>query len=114
MDLQQIGNRIRDIRKLKKISQADIAAELDISITAFSKIERGLTNLSINRLDEISKLLNVSIITLLLDTKNKDYPTPQDFQIESNSVLEKELNYTKELLKAKEEIIELLKNKLKV
>lgn len=111
MDLQKLGGRIREIRKLKKISQADIAAQLDISITAFSKIERGLTNISINRLEEIAQILGISIINLLFEPIQENTIQSQN---ELYIQLEKELEYSKELLKAKDEIIDLLKNKLKV
>jgi len=108
MDLQTIGNTIRDLRKLKGISQADIAGELDISIAAVSKIERGLTNVPILRLDQIATILNTSVFTLLGVEKTDISKIAVSQEVES---LQKELQMTKELLKAKDEIIELLKNK---
>ena len=108
MNLQTIGNTIRDLRKLKGISQADIAGNLDISIAAVSKIERGLTNISIQRLDQIATILNTSVFTLLGVEKTDISKIAVSQEVES---LQKELQMTKELLKAKDEIIELLKNK---
>ena len=108
MNLQTIGNTIRDLRKLKGISQADIAGNLDISIAAVSKIERGLTNISIQRLDQIATILNTSVFTLLGVEKTDISKIAVSQEVES---LQKELEMTKELLKAKDEIIELLKNK---
>ena len=108
MNLQTIGNTIRDLRKLKGVSQADIAGELDISIAAVSKIERGLTNISIQRLDQIATILNTSVFTLLGVEKTDISKIAVTQEVES---LQKELQMTKELLKAKDEIIELLKNK---
>ena len=108
MNLQTIGNTIRDLRKLKGISQADIAGNLDISIAAVSKIERGLTNISIQRLDQIATILNTSVFTLLGVEKTDVSKIAVSQEVES---LQKELQMTKELLKAKDEIIELLKNK---
>ena len=108
MNLQTIGNTIRDLRKLKGVSQADIAGELDISIAAVSKIERGLTNISIQRLDQIATILNTSIFTLLGVEKTDVSKIAVSQEVES---LQKELQMTKELLKAKDEIIELLKHK---
>lgn len=111
MDLQIIGNTIREIRKAQKISQADLAGELDISIMAVSKIERGQTNLSILRLEQIANVLDTSIFTLLGVEKTDISKIAVSQEVES---LQKELQMTKELLKAKDEIIELLKNKLSV
>ncbi|MBR3980446.1 MAG: helix-turn-helix transcriptional regulator [Bacteroidales bacterium] len=108
MNLQTIGNTIRDLRKLKGVSQADIAGELDISIAAVSKIERGLTNISIQRLDQIATILNTSVFTLLGVEKTDISKIAVSQEVSS---LQKELQMTKELLKAKDEIIELLKNK---
>ena len=108
MNLQTIGNTIRDLRKLKGVSQADIAGELDISIAAVSKVERGLTNISIQRLDQIATILNTSVFTLLGVEKTDISKIAVSQEVES---LQKELQMTKELLKAKDEIIELLKNK---
>lgn len=108
MDLQIIGKTIRELRKSQKISQADLAGELDISIMAVSKIERGLTNVPILRLDQIATILNTSIFTLLGVEKTDVSKIAVSQEVES---LQKELQMTKELLKAKDEIIELLKHK---
>lgn len=111
MDLREIGDTIRELRKKKKIAQADIAAELDISVTAMSKIERGQTNISILRLEQIAMALDTSIFTLLGVQKTDISKIAVSQEVES---LQKELQMSKELLKAKDEIIELLKNKLSV
>lgn len=51
---------IREIRTLKKFSQEYMARRLNIVVSAYSKIERGLTQLTIERLNEISKIFGVS------------------------------------------------------
>lgn len=111
MDLQIIGSTIREIRKTKGVSQADVASELDVSIAAFSKIERGLTNIPILRLEQIANVLDTSIYTLLGVQKTDVSKIDVSQEVES---LQRELQMSKELLKAKDEIIELLKNKLSV
>lgn len=111
MDLKIIGSTIREIRKKKGISQADIAGELDVSIAAFSKIERGLTNIPVLRLEQIAIVLNTSIFTLLGVPKIDVSKIDVSQEVES---LQRELQMMKELLKAKDEIIDLLKNKLSV
>ncbi len=111
MDLREIGDTIRELRKKKKIAQADIAAELDISVTAMSKIERGQTNISILRLEQIANVLGTSIFTLLGVQQTDVSAISESQEIET---LQRELQMTKELLKAKDEIISLLKNKLSV
>lgn len=58
--IEKINEKIRQIRELKNLSQEFIAKELGLSIRAYSKIESGETQLTINRLNEISKILGVT------------------------------------------------------
>ena len=64
-NLSKIGDRIRVCRVEKKLSQENLANEIGISITAYSKIERGLTNVSIGRLDQIAACLGVPLSRLM-------------------------------------------------
>lgn len=57
--------KIKQIRELKNYTQEYIADRLDLSIRAYSKIESGETQLTINRLNEISGILEVDPIELL-------------------------------------------------
>lgn len=51
--------RIRNLRVTRGFSQENIANELDLSKGAYSNIERGASELSVNRLIEISEIFNV-------------------------------------------------------
>lgn len=63
--------KIKQIRELKNITQEFIAKELETSTRAYSKIENGETQLTINRLNEISAILQVDPIEVLgFDEKN--------------------------------------------
>ena len=59
------GNKIRKIRLDKGFSQENMADMLGISATAYGDIERNKTELTISRVTEISRILNVSIVDLL-------------------------------------------------
>ena len=59
------AEKIRLHRLRKKINQEDMAGYLGISQRAYSKIETGETQIKLDRLEEIAKLLNVSINELL-------------------------------------------------
>lgn len=59
--------KLKKIREERHYTQEYIAKKLGISIRAYSKIERGETQLTINRLKEISAILNVSPFELLTD-----------------------------------------------
>ena len=62
---QDLGNKIRSLRTLKGLSQENMAEMLGISAAAFSKIERGETDVNISRLHQIAHSLKVSIADLL-------------------------------------------------
>jgi transcriptional regulator with XRE-family HTH domain len=57
-----IGNRIRKLRLSKEYSQQNMADELNITSSAYSKIERGVTDTSISRLEAIAEILGVKPI----------------------------------------------------
>lgn len=60
-----IGNRIRDLRKERNISQEELANEADIPLSQIGRIERGETNPTISTLYAISKALIISLKNLL-------------------------------------------------
>lgn len=60
-----IGNKIRSLRVLKELSQENVAEMLSISVTAYSKIERGETDVQLSRLSQIASVFKVSIEEIL-------------------------------------------------
>ncbi len=74
IDYQLIGQRIASCRKKNYVTQERLAEHLDVSVTYISKIERGKTQLSLERLVQISQYLNISPTELLygnsLDTSH--------------------------------------------
>lgn len=63
--MKNLGKKIRLLRHQRGWSQEDVAKRLDISIPAFSKIETGITDVNLSRLDQISQLFELSIVQLL-------------------------------------------------
>lgn len=63
--MNSLGKRIRLLRQQRGWSQEDVAKRLDISIPAFSKIETGITDINLSRLNQISKLFDMSVVQLL-------------------------------------------------
>jgi XRE family transcriptional regulator, regulator of sulfur utilization len=59
----EIAYRIRKLRESKDYSQQNMADELGISTSAYSKIETGKTDPSIGRLYAIAKILDVDVIS---------------------------------------------------
>jgi transcriptional regulator with XRE-family HTH domain len=63
----KLGERIRKARLLRGLSQQNMADELGITVASFSNIERGTTNMNVDRLLKISQLLSMSISELLYE-----------------------------------------------
>jgi transcriptional regulator with XRE-family HTH domain len=52
---------IKNIRKDKGLSQESVAYDLGIDYSTYGKIERGRIGLSVDRLDQIARILNVTV-----------------------------------------------------
>jgi XRE family transcriptional regulator, regulator of sulfur utilization len=61
----EIAERIRMARLAKGLSQQNVALELDLTTAAYSNIERGITDITVSRLVEISRILDKNISELL-------------------------------------------------
>lgn len=54
-----VKTKLKSIRKKKNFTQGFVAEKLGISLRAYTKIENGETQLTIDRLGEIIKILNI-------------------------------------------------------
>lgn len=63
--MKTLGKKIRLLRHQRGWSQEDVAKRLDISIPAFSKIETGITDVNLSRLEQISFLFDMTVVQLL-------------------------------------------------
>lgn len=63
---QNIGQRISQLRKLRGITQERLAEELDVTIKHVSAVERGVSSLSLEKMIEISKILDCTLDYLIL------------------------------------------------
>jgi transcriptional regulator with XRE-family HTH domain len=63
--IEQAETKIKQIRELKNFTQDYVAQKLGLSTRAYSKIETGETQLTINRLNEISAILEVQPMEVL-------------------------------------------------
>ncbi len=75
-NLVKIGKRIRDLRKAKKFSQEDLAAEAQLGRAYYGRIERGEQNLSIQTLIRIALTLQVELGKLLPSLRELKMPPP--------------------------------------
>ena len=71
--LKQIcGIRVRQFRKLRSLSQEDLADASELHRTYIGAIERGERNVSLNNVEKIANALGVQVIELLKDTEGKN------------------------------------------
>ena len=64
---KSLGNRIRQLRHEKKISQEGLADKCSLHRTYIGGIERGERNPSLDNLGKISKALEVELFELFRD-----------------------------------------------
>ena len=67
MDKLTMGDRIKEIRKKRGLTQEQLAEKLDISVEYVSQIERGLKMPSMQMFIKLVEVLNVSADYLLRD-----------------------------------------------
>ena len=102
-----IAYRIRKLRESKDYSQENMAVELGISTSAYSKIERGVTDPSIGRITEIAKILEVDITYFFEGQANKMEDTNKTYGFATKSDIEE---LTRMINTIKQEIASLKKN----
>ena len=57
--IKKLGNRIKEVRLSKNISQENLAYEAEMEYSQISRIERGIINTSISHVFAIAKALKV-------------------------------------------------------
>ena len=67
MDLKAVGQRIKDAREAKNLTQEELAALVNLSSTHVSVIERGLKVTKLDTCVAIANALDVSADELLVD-----------------------------------------------
>jgi transcriptional regulator with XRE-family HTH domain len=60
-EIRVLGRQIRELRKAKRVTLKDLAAQIDRSLGWLSQIERGISPVSISALDSIAQALGVEL-----------------------------------------------------
>jgi transcriptional regulator with XRE-family HTH domain len=66
-----IGEKIKELRTKNNLTLNDLSSRTNLSIGYLSQLERGLTSVAIDTLDNIAKALGVTIYYFLSKPKNK-------------------------------------------
>ncbi|MFD0794400.1 helix-turn-helix domain-containing protein [Mucilaginibacter litoreus] len=102
--MKTLGKKIRLLRHQKGWSQEEVAKRLDISIPAFSKIETGITDINLSRLEQIAVLFEMSVVQLL--TYN-EVEQDQKMASELESINKKLMDRETEVIDLQKKVIEL-------
>jgi transcriptional regulator with XRE-family HTH domain len=87
---KSVGRNIRTLRHQRSWSQEDIANRLGISIPAFSKIETGVTDINLSRLEQIADIYEVNVVNLLaLDAEETEMPV-SNLSIAQKKIMDRE------------------------
>lgn len=66
-----VGEKIKQARKIKKLTQAEFAKKLDVSVPTLQRYENGVTELKPSTINKIAEALEVDINVLLSDDEPK-------------------------------------------
>jgi transcriptional regulator with XRE-family HTH domain len=108
--IEQAETKIKQIRELKNFTQDYVAQKLGLSTRAYSKIETGETQLTINRLNEISAILEVQPMEVLVFDDKKIF----NFYNSSDINNVKNMNMPEKLIQQYEETIQSLKEQIQL
>ncbi len=87
---KSVGKNIRTLRHQRGWSQEDVANKLGISIPAFSKIETGVTDINLSRLEQIANIYEVNVIQLLALDVEETEPQVSNLNIAQKKILDRE------------------------
>ena len=102
--------KIKELRKAKKISQIDLAAQIDVSVRMFAEYENETTDIPLRKLQKVAEFLNLPISSLINDKSYSDGEIANNLSIASEPV---PLYNTKdELIEMQREVIVMQREKL--
>jgi transcriptional regulator with XRE-family HTH domain len=103
-----IADNIRKIRTLKGLDAKTIADHLGISLSAYTKMERGETQIDINRITTIAEQLGVSPTDIMSFSPNQIFERVEQSNIGTEVKIETQNQYS-----VPKEIIDSLTEQLK-
>lgn len=96
------GDKIRTYRTMKGLSQENVAKLLGISLNSYSKIERGETDITVTRLQQIADVLQIRI-TDIVGLGDNGFYYPNGNQNNTNSLSGEGIEFIVELEKLRTE-----------
>lgn len=108
----KLRQNIRDIREDQGLTQAQMAEKLNLSVEGYAKIERGSSQVKIDRLEQIACVLGISIADLipfgednviLLNNSNDNFNN-SNLAI-GDPALNAEINLLRQMIEMKNELL---------
>ena len=87
INFKALGMRIRDIRRLRGMTQEAMSEQLNISPQHMSNIENASKNPSLNLLANITEVLDVTMDELMIDSYPEDKRKKDDFLSKEFAIL---------------------------
>lgn len=106
------GQQLQLLRLEKNLTQEQMSEKLNLSTSAYCKIEYGETDLTLTRLDKIAKVLGISALSLFSYIDKRMNPDTDNSCKNSNNDSTDDLNDLRELIKANTRIIDLLSKRI--
>lgn len=106
---KRVGQQLQMLRLERNLTQEQMSEKLNLSTSAYCKIEYGETDLTLTRLDKIAKILNMSTSDLFNRINKSMSPNSDNNRNNSDAEHYSDL---RELIKAHSRTIDLLCKRL--
>ncbi|MBK0395891.1 helix-turn-helix domain-containing protein [Kingella bonacorsii] len=118
----EIHEKIRVLREINQWSQEEMAEKLSMSPNGYAKIERGQSNINIEKLKQIAQIFNIDVVELFAtqdksfffsigdNTNNQNYVGSDEKLLLENKNLKELLEAKNNEIAALRQVIDLLKN----
>lgn len=95
LNVKIIGRRVKELRLQERLSQADLAERIDMSVTYISHIETGKKQASLETLVRIAEVFGVTVNNLLYGNQAND---KTEYKMELTQLLENCSGYEKRVI----------------
>ncbi len=116
--MQKVGSRLKVLRTERGLTQEAVAEQLNISLSAYARMERGEIEMTIQRLEAVANLFGKNIIDMLELTGMKASHNYSNNHFENNQVYQGNLQFpavsqeAHELLKKQVETLDIAVQRL--
>lgn len=98
--LNDIGNKIREIREMRRLTIDECAQKSEMTRTYLNQIELGQVNTSISKLESIAHALGVHVSELLIQSQSSPKPEEELIQLLCQNKSKRDLQCVIALLRA--------------